>query len=230
MIADCILGADFLNKFQVTVSFKDQCMYTNDKKGSRQHQFVSEEMSTVELKEETLIREIKKSTIGGEEGESGCKIEGKGDRRDGVLASDVACDSHRLLLKVCNDDSVKKSRDFMQNRTICANASTDAVDTRAIQNSELLRKVEEASRLSTEQKTKLFNVLLRYKKFFTSKPGRCDTFQYKFKVSPEGQLVGHSRPIPFTVRSTVRAKLSNCWKIKSLNPQTPATSTHSPLY
>jgi hypothetical protein len=30
MIADCILGADFLDTFQVTVSFKDQCMYTND--------------------------------------------------------------------------------------------------------------------------------------------------------------------------------------------------------
>jgi hypothetical protein len=68
----------------------------------------------------------------------------------------------------------------MQNRTICANPSKDAADTGAIQNSELLNKVEEASCLSTKQKTELFDVLLRYKKFFTSKPGRCNTFQYEF--------------------------------------------------
>jgi hypothetical protein len=34
LIADCILGGDFLGKFQVTFSFKDQCMYTNNENGS----------------------------------------------------------------------------------------------------------------------------------------------------------------------------------------------------
>ena len=42
MIADWILGADFLNKFQVTINFEDQCMYTKDENCSRRHQFVSE--------------------------------------------------------------------------------------------------------------------------------------------------------------------------------------------
>jgi hypothetical protein len=55
MIADCILVADVLDKFQVTVSFKDQCMYTSDENGSRRHQFVSEEMSTAELKEKNSL-------------------------------------------------------------------------------------------------------------------------------------------------------------------------------
>jgi hypothetical protein len=60
MIADCILGADFLNKFQVTVSFKDQCIYTNEN-GSRRHHFVNEEMNTAELMEESaaIIRRIR---------------------------------------------------------------------------------------------------------------------------------------------------------------------------
>ena len=35
MIADCILRVDFLDKFQVTISFKDQCMYTKDENGCR---------------------------------------------------------------------------------------------------------------------------------------------------------------------------------------------------
>jgi hypothetical protein len=68
MIADCILGADFLDKFQVTVSFKDQCMHTKDENGSRRHQFVSEEMSTAELMEESaaIIRRIRNYTIDGD--------------------------------------------------------------------------------------------------------------------------------------------------------------------
>ena len=60
MITDCILGADFLNKFQVTIGFEDQCMYNKDENGSRRHQFVSEE---IRLKEEAPIREIRKYTI-----------------------------------------------------------------------------------------------------------------------------------------------------------------------
>jgi hypothetical protein len=113
MIADCILGADVLDKLQVTVNVKDQCMYTNDEKSCRRHQFVSEEISKTELKEETLFRELRKSTIGGEERGSGSRIEGKGERSLGVLASDIAYDSHRFPLKECNCDSVRKSKGFM---------------------------------------------------------------------------------------------------------------------
>jgi hypothetical protein len=49
MIADCILGPDFLNEFQVIISFKYQCMYTKDENGRRLQQFVSEEMDKLEL-------------------------------------------------------------------------------------------------------------------------------------------------------------------------------------
>ena len=38
-------------------------MYTKYENGSRRHQFVSEEMSKDELKEETLIRGISNSTV-----------------------------------------------------------------------------------------------------------------------------------------------------------------------
>jgi hypothetical protein len=64
MIADCILGADFLEKFEVTISFKHQCMYTKDENGSRQHLFLSEDMSKIDLQEETPLQEISQSNIG----------------------------------------------------------------------------------------------------------------------------------------------------------------------
>jgi hypothetical protein len=133
MIADCILGADCLDKFQVIISLKDQCKYTNDENGSNRCQFVSAEKSAAEMKDETPICEIRKSTIVGEESESSCRIEGKGDRSLRILASDMAHDKHKFTIKEHNRDSVDKSREFMHNRTICASPSTCAVGTGAIQ-------------------------------------------------------------------------------------------------
>jgi len=205
IIADCILGAEVVDKFQVTVSFENQCMYTKAENGSRRYHFVSEEMSKTELKEEAPIRQIRKFTV--EEGEkrSGCNSERKKERNLGVLASEIAYYNHKFPLRKCDVDGVEKSRGYLQHTTVCANPNTVAVDTRVIQDSELLRKVGEASRLSIEQETKSFDVLLRHKKIFTSKPGLCNLFQYEFKVTLEEPLVRHSRSIPCAVRSVVRA-------------------------
>jgi hypothetical protein len=85
-------------------------MYTNDENGYRRHQFVSEEMGKAELKKETPIREIRKTTVGGEERGSGCRMEGKGERRLGVLASDIATDNRKFPLKECKGDGLKNSR------------------------------------------------------------------------------------------------------------------------
>jgi hypothetical protein len=213
VIADCILGAKFLAKFQVNISFGDQCMYTKDENGRRRHQFVNEEMSKDESKEEAPVREISNSTIDVDKREPSCNNE----RNLGVLASDIAYDNPSFLLGD-DDDSIEKSRCCLQHTTVCADPSMVAMDTRAIQDSEILRTVEEASSLSTEQKIKLFDVLSRYKKFFTSIPGRCRLFQYEFKVTPGEPLVGHNRPIPFAVGSTVRAQIKQMLEDKTIEP------------
>jgi hypothetical protein len=113
MIADCILGADFLDKFQVTVSFKDQCTYNNDENGGRRHQFVSEEKSTVDLKEETPTSELRKYNIGRGERQSSSGIEEEGDRSFGVLASDIAYNKRKFPLSECDSDRVKRNRGFV---------------------------------------------------------------------------------------------------------------------
>jgi hypothetical protein len=69
-----------------------------------------------------------------------------------VLASDIAYDNHRFPVRECDGDSVEQSRGFLQHTTTSTNPGSVTVDTRAIQDSELLRKVEEASRLSVAQK------------------------------------------------------------------------------
>jgi hypothetical protein len=50
-------------------------------------------------------------------------------------------------------------------------------------------------------------MLIRYTERLTSKPCRCNIIQYQCKVTPGEPLVGQSRPIPFSVRSGVRAQI-----------------------
>jgi hypothetical protein len=47
-------------------------MYTKDENGSRRHEFVNDEISKAELKEEAPIREIRKSPIEEDDKGSGC--------------------------------------------------------------------------------------------------------------------------------------------------------------
>jgi hypothetical protein len=70
------LGADFLDKFQVTISFEDQCIYTNCENGCRRLQFVSEERGKAELKEEAPIRGIRNSIIDGDRGNQVATMKG----------------------------------------------------------------------------------------------------------------------------------------------------------
>jgi hypothetical protein len=60
--------------------------------------------------------------------------------------------------------------------------------------------------------------LLKYKGLFTSHLGRCNLFQYEFKVTPEEPLVGKSPPMPFAVRSAVRAQIKQMLEDKIIEP------------
>ena len=56
-------------------------MYTKYENGSRRHQFVSEEMSKDELKEETTIRGISNSTVDVDKRETSSNNERKKEKR-----------------------------------------------------------------------------------------------------------------------------------------------------
>ena len=77
MIADCILGPDFLDEFQVIITFKDQYMYTKNENGSTRQQFFSEEIGKFELKERAPIRGIRNFILHGGERRSSCNNERK---------------------------------------------------------------------------------------------------------------------------------------------------------
>jgi hypothetical protein len=78
-----------------------------------------------------------------------------------------------------------------------------AVDIMAVSVGDLRKKMDESDILSQEQEGSFLHVL-KYKAHFTSKPGLCKAFEYEFEVNCSEPIVGHTRPIPYSVRPAVR--------------------------
>ena len=50
-------------------------------------------------------------------------------------------------------------------------------------------------------------MLSKYMAHFTSKPGLCNLFEYEFEVQCSDPTLGHTRPIPFSVRPAIREQI-----------------------
>ena len=98
-------------------------------------------------------------------------------------------------------------RGQLQTQEAELNPQTEAVDVRALSACDLHKKVNESDNLSHEQKESLFHKLSKYRAQFTSKPGLCKSSEYEFEVQCSEPIVGHSRPIPFSVRPAVREQI-----------------------
>ena len=83
---------------------------------------------------------------------------------------------------------------------------TEAVDIRALSACNFHKKVNESDNLSHEQKGSSFHMLPKYRDHFKSKPGLCHLFAYEFEVHCSQSIVGHTQPIPFSVRPAVWGK------------------------
>jgi hypothetical protein len=62
---------------------------------------------------------------------------------------------------------------------------------------------------------------VKYKDAFTTKPGKCKNFSYKLEVNCPEPIVGHSRPIPFSVRDAGRTQIEQMEKDGILEISTP---------
>jgi hypothetical protein len=67
--------------------------------------------------------------------------------------------------------------------------------------------VYEAVSLNEARKEELLHLLVKYENVFTTKPGKCKNLSYKFDVNCPEPIVGHSRPIPLSVRDAVRVQI-----------------------
>jgi hypothetical protein len=114
-------------------------------------------------------------------------------------------------------------RGYLMNREPGCKHRTGQWDARNVSIRDLRAKVYEAVSLKEVQKEELFHLLVKYEDAFTTKPGKCKNFSYKFDVNCPEPIVGHSRPIPFSARDAVRTQIEQMERDGILEI---STSTH----
>jgi len=108
-------------------------------------------------------------------------------------------------------------------------SNTLRLDDRTISERQLRAKVCEENRLTVEQQEDLYKVPARYRQQLTKRPGKCQRFEYEFKIEGSMPQSANSRPIPFALRSQVREQIQEMLRVGILdeshsayiNPITP---------
>jgi hypothetical protein len=85
-----------------------------------------------------------------------------------------------------------------------AKTEQDISDPRSLRTADLYALIEATEGLNNIQKESLSNLLMKYIKHMTSKPGMCQIFECKFQLSYPKHMEGFSRAIPFAIRPIVR--------------------------
>ena len=137
------------------------------------------------------------------------------------VVDDCSATEHKM-----NGNCGKNMNVAANNRTLCfttTSSKTAAVDTEHIQQgrdtrqlatddrmitTEQLRgKVCENNNLSPQQQEDLYNVLVKYQRHLTKRPGKCTKFEYELKIEGSIPTSANSRPIPFALKDQVRDQI-----------------------
>jgi hypothetical protein len=60
---------------------------------------------------------------------------------------------------------------------------------------------------SPQQQNWLYGVPFKSQQHLTKRPGRCNAFEYEFKLEEDMPPTANSRPIPFALRPPVREQI-----------------------
>jgi hypothetical protein len=79
----------------------------------------------------------------------------------------------------------------------------NSLDDRMLTAYQLRTKGSENNILSPQQQKELYGVLIKYRQHLIKRPGRCNVFEYEFKIEGDVPPTANSRPIPFALRAPV---------------------------
>jgi hypothetical protein len=85
-------------------------------------------------------------------------------------------------------------------------ADVNSLDDRTITVDQLRAKGCD-NNISPQQQQELYEVLIKYQKHLTKRPGRCSVFEYEFKIEGDMPPTANSRSIPFALRAPVREQI-----------------------
>jgi hypothetical protein len=89
----------------------------------------------------------------------------------------------------------------------CETGEADLRDSRQVSVEDLEKLIMSNNNLEEQQKKKLIEVLLRYTEFLTTRPGRCNVYEYEFNITDTTPIMGRSRPVPHSARASVRKQI-----------------------
>ena len=124
-------------------------------------------------------------------------------RCDGGYHKDAARNKELLLSRVESEPPT---------RIHVPTPEQDFSDPRSLLKPDLSALIEQVANINIIQKKELYKVLVKYIGSFTSKPGVCNLFSYKFQVEADRPLVGYNRPIAFALRPAVRLQIEQMLK------------------
>ena len=84
---------------------------------------------------------------------------------------------------------------------LCETGEADLRDPRLVSEVDVEKLIMSNNNLEKQQKEKLIEVLLRYTEFLTTRPGKCEVYEYKFNITDTTPIIGHSRPVPYNSQS-----------------------------
>jgi hypothetical protein len=88
-----------------------------------------------------------------------------------------------------------------------AKAQAARPDERAVEPTLALQHINVADGLSELQRDRLSTLILRYREYFSRRPGRCNCYEYKFQLQGGVPKSWNSRSIPFSFQSEVREQI-----------------------
>ena len=98
---------------------------------------------------------------------------------------------------------------------------------------QLRGKVCENNNLSPQQQEDLYNVLVKYQRHLTKRPGKYTKFEYEFKIDGSLPTSANSRLIPFALRDQIQVMLKDDILEESfsyyINPLTLVVREKKPL-
>jgi hypothetical protein len=106
-----------------------------------------------------------------------------------------------------NNYQIKDEEREQPNSKLNTYQITRVKESRNMTQNQLYDMVRGNENLNQYEKKCLFNVLRTYLQNMTTKPGKCNLFQYKFQVKTDKAIVGYSRLIPFSERPAVREQI-----------------------
>ena len=114
----------------------------------------------------------------------------------------------------------------------CVNTSrkpevnVNSLDDRMMTAEKLPAEICENNTLSPQQ-NELYGVLIGYQQHLTKRPGRCNVFEYEFKVKGDMPPTANYRPIPFALRAPVREQIQAMLKDRVLKESYSAYVKHT---